>query len=180
MHDESGRGATLRRARAASGRRPGCGIHRRRLIRALVREDGGSASLEFITVGLLMLIPLVYLVVALGTIQGQSLGVDAAARHTARAISLASDSDAAGQRADAVLTTVAAEYGIEPGELHVAVSCLPLASPCPSAGATVMVTVSTRVKLPLVPALLGLDRIASVSVEAASAQKVSRFWGVQP
>ena len=38
--------------------------------------ERGSAALEFIVVGLLMLVPLVYLVVTLGLIQGQSLGVE--------------------------------------------------------------------------------------------------------
>ena len=53
---------------------------RSRLARIL-REDGGSASLEFLTVGLLMLVPLIYVVVALGQIQHQALGAEAAARH---------------------------------------------------------------------------------------------------
>ena len=47
----------------------------------------GSAALEFILVGMLLLVPLVYLVVSLGLIQGQSLGAEAGARHIARALS---------------------------------------------------------------------------------------------
>ncbi len=146
----------------------------------MVRDERGSASLEFVTVGLCMLIPLIYLVVALGLIQGQSLGVEAAARHAARAISLADNAGTAGARADAVLAAVAVEYGIEPGELGVSVTCVPVASTCPAAGATIMVTVRTRVALPLVPSVLGLDRIASVPIEGSSVQKVSRFWGAGP
>ena len=79
-----------------------------------------------------------------------------------------------------ILAGVAEEYGIEPGELDVSVSCVPAASACPAAGVTVLVSVRTRVVLPLVPSVLGLDRIASVPVAASSAQKVSRFWGVAP
>ena len=159
---------------------PGWGVRRRLRLRSLMRDEGGSASLEFITVGLLMLVPLIYLVVALGMIQGQALGVEAAARHTARAISLAHDERAATARTSAILAGVAEEYGIEPGELDVSVSCVPAASACPAAGVTVLVSVRTRVVLPLVPSVLGLDRIASVPVAASSAQKVSRFWGVAP
>jgi hypothetical protein len=55
--------------------------------------------------------------------------------------------------------------------------CIPAGSSCPQAGATVVVTVRTRVALPLVPPVLGLDRLASIPIEASSAQKVSRFWG---
>ena len=47
--------------------------------------DEGSAALEFILVGLVLLVPLVYLIVALGSIQGQSLGVETGARQLARA-----------------------------------------------------------------------------------------------
>ena len=148
-------------------------------LRSFLRDDTGSAALEFITVGLLMLVPLVYLVVALGAIQAQSLGVEAAARHAARAIALASDASSAGERADLVIASVAAEYDIDPASLHVEVSCVPAVSTCPDAGSTVMVTVAARVALPLVPAVLGLDRLASVPVEASSAQKVSRFWGAE-
>lgn len=51
--------------------------------RGWVREDG-SASLEFLTVGLLLLVPTVYLVVALATVQGAALAVDGAARQASR------------------------------------------------------------------------------------------------
>lgn len=40
-----------------------------------------------------------------------------------------------------------------------------------------VVTVSTRVPLPLVPGVLGLDQATAVPVEAVSVQKVSRRWG---
>lgn len=75
----------------------------------LLREDDGSASLEFLTVGLLMLVPLIYVVVALGQIQHQALGAEAAARHVARAISLTSDAASAGSSATEVLSAVMAE-----------------------------------------------------------------------
>ena len=46
----------------------------------------------------------------------------------------------------------------------------------PEAGSTLVVTIQTRVALPLVPPVLGLDRLASIPIEASAAQKVSRFW----
>ena len=49
-------------------------------------DDDGSAALEFILVGLVLLVPIVYLVIALGAIQGQALGVETGARQLARAI----------------------------------------------------------------------------------------------
>jgi len=146
-------------------------------VRTAISGDAGSAALEFITVGLLMLVPLVYLVVALGQIQGQALGAEAGARHVARAIASAPDAATATARTDAVLRSIIDEYGIEPDEVELSLTCRPAGSACPEAGSTVLVTVATRVALPLMPSVLGLSSLASVPVEASAAQKVSRFWG---
>ncbi|HWS50023.1 MAG TPA: TadE family protein [Microbacterium sp.] len=140
-------------------------------------NDDGSAALEFITVGVILLVPLVYLVIALGVIQEQTLGAEAAARHTARVISQAPDADSAASRSDAVLAGVIAEYGLDADAVRVGMTCTPAGVECPSAGATVIVTVATRVSLPFVPPVFGLDRIASIPLEASAAQKVSRLWG---
>ena len=63
------------------------------------RPERGSAALEFILVGMLLLVPLVYLVVSLGLIQGQSLGAEAGARHIARALSTRRESGCRARRA---------------------------------------------------------------------------------
>src|SRR6187431_730968 len=139
--------------------------------------DRGSAALEFILVGLLLLVPVVYLTVALGLIQGQSMGVESAARHVARAVALAPHGEDARASADRVLRSVVDEYDLDPAAVNLALSCRPQGAECPQAGATLVVTVRARVALPLVPPVLGLNRIATIPVEASSAQKVSRFWG---
>lgn len=146
-------------------------------LRESALDDHGSAALEFILVGLLLLVPVVYLVVTLGLIQGQSLGAEAAARHMARAISTASDAAEAGARAELVLDAVVAEYGLDRESVDVSLACRPVSSPCPQAGATMIVTLRTSVPLPLVPPVLGLEQLASIPIEATSAQKVSRLWG---
>jgi len=139
--------------------------------------ERGSAALEFIMVGLLLLVPLVYLVVALGLIQEQALGAEAGARHIARAVSTASGVEDARERADRVLQAVVNEYGMDAASVDLSLSCVPAGATCPESGATLVVTLRSRAPLPLVPPVLGLDDIASIPVEASSAQKVSRFWG---
>lgn len=139
--------------------------------------ERGSAALEFIVVGMLLLVPLVYLVVALGLVQGQSLGAEAGARHVARAISTASDSEDADARAGLVLDSVVREYGIDADDVSLTMQCRPAGATCPDAGATLVVTLRTSVALPLVPPVLGLDRFARIPIEASAAHKVSRFWG---
>ena len=141
--------------------------------------ERGSAALEFILVGLLLLVPLVYLVVALGIIQEQALGAEAGARHIARAVSSASGVDEARGRADRVLQAVVHEYGMDAASVDLSLACLPQGPACPASGATLVVTLRTRASLPLIPPVLGLDDMASIPVEASSAQKVSRFWGAE-
>ena len=143
-------------------------------------SDEGSAALEFILVGLVLLVPIVYLIVALGLIQGQSLGVETGARQLARTIAESPDAATADARGKRVLDAIVAEYGLDPGAVSVSIDCDRSSPECPAAGAMLSVTVRTSVPLPLVPAVLGLDQLARVPVEAASVQRVSRFWGVAP
>ncbi|PQZ52739.1 TadE family protein [Microbacterium sp. MYb54] len=144
--------------------------------RRSVNEDG-SAALEFIAVGVILLVPLVYLVIALGAIQEQTLGAEAAARHIARVISRAPDAVTAAERSDAVLAGIVDEYGLDADAVEMTLVCTRAVVECPSAGATIIVTVATRVQLPLVPEMLGLDRATAVPVQAEAVQKVSRLWG---
>jgi len=146
------------------------------LQRRASNDDEGNAPLEFILGGLILLVPLVYLIVALGSIQEQSLGVESGARHIARAVATAPDADTARERAAAVAQAIADEYGIDADRIDLAMTCRP-AGECPRAGATLVVTVATRVSLPLAPAVLGIDRLAGVPISASAAAKISRVWG---
>ena len=147
------------------------------LLRKPLSDDDGSASLEFVALGTLLLVPLVYLVIALSVIQSQSLGAESAARHIARAIASAESAADVDTRTQAVLDATVSEYGIDKQSLTVDVQCTPALSPCPAAGATVLVSVRIAVPLPMAPALPGLEGFARVPVEATAVQKVSRFWG---
>lgn len=145
--------------------------------RSLLDDETGSAALEFIVAGVLLLVPLVYLVLLLGAVQEQTLGAEAAARHTARVIGQAPDARTAAERGDAVLAGVIREYDMDADAVDVAITCRPRADECPTAGATVIVTVRTEVALPLIPPIFGLDELAAIPVEAQAAQKISRLWG---
>jgi len=140
-------------------------------------HDDGSAAIEFVFVGLILLVPIVYLIVALGAIQEHALGVEAGARHIARSIAAATDSTDAAARADDIVAAISEEYGMDAAELAVSVRCRPAGRTCPEAGATVLVTVTAEVALPLIPPVLGLDRIVTVPVEAVGVQKVSQYGG---
>ena len=149
------------------------------LPRRSVRNDEGSAALEFIAAGVILLVPLIYLVIALGAIQEQTLGAEAAARHIARVIARAPDATSAAERSDAVLAGIVEEYGLDEDTVDLTLSCTPQSLECPAAGATIVVSVATRVRLPLMPEVIGLDRSTAVPVQAEAVQKMSRQWGAE-
>jgi hypothetical protein len=148
-------------------------MHRRR---PWVRDDDGSAALEFITVGVILLVPFVYLVLILGAVQEHALGVETAARHTARVLSAGPDAETATERGEAVLQSIADQYGIDRGSLAVTVTCQPAGEECPASGSMVTVTISASVRLPFVPPIFGLDGAAVIPVESTSVHKTSRSW----
>ncbi|WOF21698.1 TadE family protein [Microbacterium betulae] len=143
----------------------------------MLGDDAGSAAIEFLLAGIVMLVPLAYLVVVLGEVQEQTLGVEATARHAAHTLARTGGLDETFSRLPAVIGSVSAEYGIDPDEMDLSIVCTPARTTCPEAGASVSVTIGADVRLPFVPPLLGLDRFLAIPVEATSVQKVSRFWG---
>ena len=142
--------------------------------RRAVAEEG-SAALEFITAGFLLLVPLVYLILTLASVQAGALAVEGAARQAARVFVQASTAEEAASRAARAVDFGLADYGIASDAASVTISCSGSA-PCPSRNAVVSVTVRVDVALPLLPDVLDLSRAASVPVQATARQQVSRFW----
>ncbi|GAA2027587.1 hypothetical protein GCM10009819_08800 [Agromyces tropicus] len=141
--------------------------------RPQLRDGGGergSASLEFLTVGVILLVPLVYLVLAIGSVQAAALGVEGAARQAAR-IAVLDGGGASGSVERSVRVTLA-DYGVEAAATAVRVDCAPA---CAVPGARVTVHVEADVGLPLVPALLSSSGIGMIRVGAEATQTVSRF-----
>lgn len=147
----------------------------RRLMQQL-RADDGSASLEFITTGVLLLVPLVYLVVAVASIQGAALAVEGAARQAARVYVQAPSAAMADDRMTHAVEFALADYGLRSADAHVTVSCTPHPDVCLTRNGSVTVTVRVSAPLPLVPDVLDMRSAARVPMQASATQKVSRFW----
>lgn len=147
-----------------------------RLIDPLADSDEeGSAALEFILVGVIMLVPLVYLILTLGSIQHQALGVQTGARHLARALATVQNTEQVAERSHRVMDAIVEEYGMNPDAVDVSLQCRPAGAACPAPGALLVVTVRSEVTLPLIPDVFGLDRLATVPVEATTVHRVSQF-----
>lgn len=144
-----------------------------------LRDEAGSAALEFITAGLVLLVPTVYLVVALASIQGAQLAAAGAARQAARVYVQAEDDEDAAAWASSAVRFALADFELPLAAATVRVTCEPRRDACLTRRGTVTVTVSVRAQLPLVPDVLDLRRGASVTVAATSTQRVSRLWGAR-
>ncbi len=139
-------------------------------------DDAGSASLEFVVAGVLLLVPLTALVVVLGTIQAGAFAVEAAAAQAARVIAIAEEPAEGREAAELAIAFALADHGFEPGQASVSIGCAPVA-PCPSRGGTVTVAIDLAVPIPLVPSLFGAAP-PSVTLSASATRPVSRFSGL--
>jgi Flp pilus assembly protein TadG len=119
------------------------------------RGEEGSAIVEFVWLGLLLLVPLVWIVMSVFEVQRGAFGVSAAARAAGRAYALA-PTDAVGEaRARAAARQALADQGLPAVPLVVTVTCTSPGTTCHSGEAVITVRVDTRVDLPLLPDVLG-------------------------
>lgn len=136
-------------------------------------SDAGAAVIEFLSIAVLLLVPLVYLVITLGRVQAASLAAHSGARAAARAVTLSESSDRGGRRAEVAAELALQDQGfvLDAGQLRV--RCL--AQPCLSPGAEVDVTLTVRVVLPGVPGFVDGVVPLAVTVTATQVEMVDRF-----
>ena len=142
-------------------------------------DDGGSASLEFVSAGLILLLPLVYLVLTMSAIQGAALATEGAARQAVRVFVQAQDSDHGAAEAQRAVDFALADYGLNGSDARVAVRCAPHPTDCLTRRGRVTVTVAVSVPLPLVPPALTVTAPLAVPLEGTASEQVSRFWGTR-
>ncbi len=137
---------------------------RRSLVRA-GRDEAGSALVELTWLGLLLLIPLVYIVITVISVQRSAFGSTEAVRAAGRAYVLSPDVVTAQQRALAAASVAMADQGVDLDPADLVITCHPTPEACLRPGSTVEVRLSSSVPLPLMPALMG-ETAASVAVDA--------------
>ena len=140
-------------------------------------DDDGSASLEFVTAGMILLVPIVYLVLTMSAIQAGALAVEGAARQAVRVFVQAEDAGSAQAAAIRAVEFALADHGIESSAASVAVTCSPRPGACLTRQGFVTVTVSVAVPLPLAPPALQGSFPLGIPLGATATQQVSRFWG---
>ncbi|MGH3545145.1 MAG: hypothetical protein ACRDPW_04395 [Mycobacteriales bacterium] len=96
------------------------------------RDDGGAATVEFVFVGLMTLIPLFYIAIAAFSVQGNVLATTQAAREAGRMFATAPDVPTGVYRAQYAVRLALGNHGIDDG--GVVLRFVPLDSPCLAGG----------------------------------------------
>ena len=121
------------------------------------RDERGSALVELSWLGLLLLVPMLWIVISVFEVQRGAFGVSAAARSAGRAYALAPN-DAVGQaRAEAAVRRALDDQGLEGQSFTLRVTCEPSPGSCHSGTSVITVHVATQVDVPLLPEVLGGD-----------------------
>ena len=139
-----------------------------------VRGEDGSAIVEFVFLGVLLLIPLVYLTMAVARVQAGSYAVTTAAREAGRAFVTAEAGQDPAARARAASEVAFRDQGfVDVGTLGITCS----ASPCLTPEARIETTTRVTVPLPLVPAFARDVVPLEVPLTASYLSVVDRFRG---
>ena len=142
-------------------------------------EEDGTATLEFITAGLILLMPLVYLVLTMAAIQGGALAVEGAARQAVHVFVQAQDAPTAQLQTRRAIEFALADYGLRGEDAAVSIQCAPQPGDCLTRLGTVTVSVALAVPLPLAPPVIAGNARLGVPVQAVATERVSRFWSGQ-
>lgn len=117
--------------------------------------EAGTAIVEFVWLALLLMVPLVYVVVAVLDTQRAAFAASTAARSAGRAFVTAPDQATGRARAQAAVRLAFADQGIADQPADLRISCRPDPAACLTPGSVVTVEVVSAARLPLVPDALG-------------------------
>ncbi len=138
------------------------------------RRDDGRAIVEFLAVGILVLVPVVYLIVALSQVQAAAFAASTASREAGRAFTTAPDEGSAYARAQAAAALTFEDFDVS-STGTVVVRCD--GSPCLRPEGEVESVATVTVRLPLVPDFLSGALPTVVPVSATHVATVDRFRG---
>lgn len=139
-------------------------------------SDQGSAIIEFLVIGVVLLVPLVYLVIAAGAVQSAVYASTQAVREAGRAFVTSATATEGRQRATTAAQLAFDDHGLTlPGDA-MRVGCV--GGPCLSPGSTVVIEMDWRVPLPWLPDSLAGSAPSLVPIRAQHRVPVDDYRGV--
>ncbi|WP_395695609.1 hypothetical protein [Nocardioides sp.] len=147
-------------------------------MRRAAHDERGSALVELTWLGILLLIPLLWIVVSVFDVQRGAFAVSGAARAAGRAYALAPDDAEGRRRADAAARQALADQGVHGVPLSVRISCTPYPADCHSGTSVITVHIASRVDLPLLPDVLG-GGAPSFALDATHTVPIGQFQEIE-
>jgi Flp pilus assembly protein TadG len=141
------------------------------------RDDRGSALVELSWLGILLVLPMLWIVLSVFEVQRGAFGVSSAARAAARAYALAPDDATGLLRAREAAKVALADQGLDDVTPAVAVTCTPYPGDCHQGTSVITVSVHSHVVLPLMPTALGGNR-PSFALDASQTVPIGQFQEV--
>jgi len=126
----------------------------------------------------ILLVPLVWIVVSVFTVQRGAFATSGAARAAGRAYVLAPSDGLGAARARAAARQVFRDQGIGDQGFAMSVSCTPFPHQCHSGTSVVTVTIRARIDLPLLPSILG-GGAPTFKVDAAHTVPVGQYQEIR-
>lgn len=136
------------------------------------QADSGTAVIEFIFASIVLLIPVVYLMLAISQLQAASYATTSTAISASRIA--ARDADPSEHRAHQVADMHFTDFGLNDVPITIDYSC---AGPCGQAGSLVTAQVETTVSLPGIPLLFGTDNSPHITLRAHHTDVVATAGG---
>lgn len=141
------------------------------------RDERGSGLIELTWLGIVLLVPLVWILLSVFSVQRGSFAVSGAARAAGRAYVLAPSDDLGLDRARAAAHQVLADQGMKDADVDVSVSCTPYPHSCHSGTSVVTVRVASSVRIPVLPVFLG-SRSPRFALDATQVVPVGQYQEV--
>ncbi|WP_431791810.1 hypothetical protein [Kocuria palustris] len=133
-------------------------------------DDEGSAVVEFLLVGVVLLVPILIFVGVLAQAQAAAFAAVAAAQQGSQVLASQPAGGVSTGQVQSAAALPAADQGFDDGEIEVSVTCSD--GTCEEAGATATVTAVATVRLPRIP-FVGMAEI--VQMEHSSTVVVGRY-----
>lgn len=149
-----------------------CVLRRRRRFTAGHGREAGSALIEFIVIGLLLTLPVFYLVITLARLQAGTYAVASAARESSRMFVTAPDAASGEARARAAATMSFEDQGFA-GKGSVRIGCS--GRPCLSPDSVIEGVTDLEVDLPLIPDFLRGVVPSTIHLHSRHAEVVDHY-----
>ena len=135
-------------------------------------SDSGTAVIEFIFASVVLLIPVVYLMLALSQLQAASYATTSTAISASRIA--ARDASPSERRAQEVAKMHFTDFGLSDVPIAIDYSC---SGPCGQAGSLITARVETKVALPGFPLLFGSNRSPHITLRSTHTDVVATTGG---